>query len=402
MPKKAIFIYSRVIDYHCLFMLTFDELQRQANEKYYKRRGRKLYSDFKTFGGSDKIAIANAIEFYAWLENNQSDRRVPTASSGVCAHSVTTLQIVDAASSGVSNPQFVNDLGHGNAGDEIKVYDFGIGNGFFSKFFLQKLYLLDRARKFVPRLSYFLCDISGTLVRRAERDLRQFNVHGIVCDATGKMPFLKRASYIRSNELYDDLPAKIFVKRDGVTFEVYMDGRTVHSPETRDYVKTSNRAAISFMKNMPDGYEIPLNFGAASHLSRCMDALVVGGYIDIFDYGFSSIKEITALPAEVWNNSIVREFNSQLTVDVNFIHLAQAFKNSEAAASAQKSYAESVLGKKLFYVELEQLYYFEKAEVRSNAKRMARFGYPKDFLSSGIRETEDYKHFRVVKCRNYR
>ena len=58
---------------------------------------------------------------------NQSDRRVPTASSGVCAHSVTTCQerrivpehvreqqfatsqIVVAASSGVSDPQFVNE-----------------------------------------------------------------------------------------------------------------------------------------------------------------------------------------------------------------------------------------------------------------------------------------------------
>jgi len=61
---------------------------------------------FNTIQANPSFQVVSILEPHT--EKNQSDRRVPTASSGVCAHSVTTLQIVDAASSGVSNPQFVN------------------------------------------------------------------------------------------------------------------------------------------------------------------------------------------------------------------------------------------------------------------------------------------------------
>ena len=100
------------------------------------------------------------------------------------------------------------------------------------------------------------------------------------------------------------------------------------------------------------------------------------------------------MPCDIWNNAIVREFNSQLTIDVNFIHLAQGFN---ASISPQKEYAEKVLGEKLNYVEMDQLYYFNNKQVQKNLKSMEKFGYPNDFLESGIREIDDYKHLRVWK-----
>lgn len=328
-------------------MLPFDELQKLVNEHYYKRRGRKLYSDFKTFGSSDKIAHVNAIEFYSWLIENHK-------------------------------------------GNEIKIYDFGIGNGMFSKFFLRKFYSLDKRKEFLPFLSYFVCDISEKLVKKAEKELSDFEVQGIVCNALDKLDFMRGASYVRSNEMYDDLPAKIFVRKGIDVFEVLMDEKM-----QKECVPCRSSGVQNFMKKMPEGYEVPINLGAEKHLGNCLHQLVPGGYIDIFDYGFGSLDEISELPAEIWNNSIVREFNSQLTVDVNFLRMQKLFKHS--GISPQKEYAERILREKLFYVELEQLYYLTKSEIRKNKTKMKKYGYSADFLSEAAREKDDYKQFRVRK-----
>ncbi len=337
--------------------IPFDELQREVNEKYYKKRGRKLYSDFKTFGSSDKIAHANAIDFYAHLSEFDD-------------------------------------------GSEIKVYDFGIGNGLFSKFFLEKFYALDgRKRQFIPRLSYFLCDLSEELVQKAKKEMTRdgFAVEGIICNALGPLKFLKNASYIRSNEMYDDLPAKIFVKsEDGknTIYEVLMDEKM-----EKEYAPYRNKKIKQFMEKMPEGYEIPINYGAQAHLEKCVSRLKPSGYVDIFDYGFGTVEEITAYPAEIWNNSIVREFNSQLTIDVNFIHLAHGL-GSMQKIQPQKQYAERALGEKLYYAEMEQLCYLNGRELKANRKKMKKFGYANDYGkdgTDGIVETDDYLHLRLFK-----
>lgn len=329
----------------------FDELQRRVNERYYKRRGRKLYSDFKTFGSSDKIARANARDFYRWLQENDD-------------------------------------------GSEIRVYDFGIGNGLFSKYFLEELASLDSTEAYSPRLSYFLCDLSEELIRKAEADLEAFGVEGIVCDATGKLPFLKGASHIRSNEMYDDLPAKIYVRYGKELSEVLMDGR-----QKKEYLPAANApsAIRKFMQLMPEGYETPINIGAEKHMRTCLSSLKRGGYADFLDYGFASVQEMREMPSDMFNNSLVREFNTQLTIDVNFAHLADAARDTGATAEIvpQKQYAELVLGEKLYYVEFEQLYYLTKAELAANRKEMDKYGYPEDFLTSGVTEYDDYKLMRV-------
>lgn len=322
-------------------MLPFDKLQQRVKEQYYRRRGMKLYSDFKTFGSSDRIAKANAIDFYAWLAEYDD-------------------------------------------GSEHRIYDFGIGNGLFSKYFIEHVRRLDKRREFLPRLRFFLCDISEKLLRNAEKAMRGLPVEAVQCNALGSLKFLKGASYVRSNEMYDDLPARIYVKRDGV-FEVLADERM-----NKEY-----RRARASLGGYPQGYEVPVNYGAEKHLATCVKSLRKGGYVDIFDYGFSSIAEMRELPAEMWNNSIVREFNSQLTIDVNFLRLAAPYRKS--IVRPQKAYAEKTLGEKLYYVEAKQLHYMSRAEFVRALPKLGKFGYSRDFLSSGITETDDYKHLRVWK-----
>jgi len=326
----------------------FDELQKKVNEKYYRGRGRKIYSDFKTFGSSDKITYANAMEFFEWIRTNDDGR-------------------------------------------EIKVYDFGIGNGLFSKFCLDKFYELDVHREFTPRFHYILCDISEELLQKAVKEMKNYSVETKVCNATRELPFLREASHIRSNEMYDDLPAKIFVRTENEICEVLMDERM-----KRNYVRAKRIDVKTerLMERMPVGYEITMNFAARKHLKECLKHLRKNAYIDIFDYGFSSIEEIKRYPSDVWNSAIVREFNSQLTIDVNFIGLEEEFNGT---CQPQKEYAESILKEKLHYVELKQLYYFNDGEVLDNAKEMKKFGYPSDFIDSGITEIDDYKHLRIIK-----
>lgn len=325
----------------------FDDLQKKVNEKYYRKRGRKIYSDFKTFGSSDKIAIANAIDFFGWLVKNDD-------------------------------------------GSEITAYDFGIGNGLFSKFFLKKLYELDKKREYVKRLGYFLCDISEELLEKAENEMKEYQIDTILCDANGSLDFTNNAAYVRSNEMYDDLPARIFIrKKDGIK-EVIMNEKM-----KKEYISTEiDDETKQFMKMMPIEYEIPINFAARKHLDKCVKNLRDEGYVDIFDYGFSSIEEMKKMPWEMWNNAIVREFNTQLTIDVNFVHLALGHN---AKINTQKDYAEKTIGQKLHYVEMDQLYYFDENEVRKNLKKMSKFGYSRDFLDSGIKEVDDYKHLRIWK-----
>lgn len=336
-------------------VLPFDELQREVNETYYKRRGRKLYSDFKTFGSSEKIAHANAIDFYRMLADGELD-----------------------------------------CGSEITVYDFGIGNGLFSRFFLEKFYGLDgRKREFIPRLHYSICDISEELVKKAETEMNRsgFEVEGIVCNALGPLSFLKGASYMRSNEMYDDLPAKIFLKSEnGKICEVLMNERM-----EKEYAPSREKNIRKIMEEMPEGYEIPINYGARKHLEKCVSGLKKNGYVDIFDYGFGTVGEIAEFPKEIWNNSIVREFNSQLTVDVNFIHLTHGL-GSRQIIQPQKGYAEKALGERLYYAEMEQLYYFNERELKANRKKMKKFGYPEDYGKGGsTSESDDYLHLRVWK-----
>jgi len=307
--------------------LPFDELQKKINERYYKEKGQGLYSDFKTFGSCEKIAKANAIEFSSYTEKHWHD-------------------------------------------GELLVYEFGIGNGMFAYNFLKNL-----PEEISSRVSYFLCDISEKILSEAEKKLKDFNTHSIQCDFSD---FKFKAHLIRINELYDDLPSKIFIN-DGETKEVLFNEKL-----EKKFIPAENK----LIEKMPEGYLIPINFTAKKHLENCKKSLSKNGYIDIFDYGFTSINQIEENPKEIWNNSVVRYFGKQLTADVNFMIL-------KGKTEPQKEYIERILKEKLYYVELEHLDYLTEKEVKQKMPELIKHGYPEDFPSLGI-EKDEYFHLRLV------
>ncbi len=321
--------------------LPFDELQAHRNEVYYKKRGNKLYSDFKTFGSEMRVAHANAVEFVAYAKKHPDE--------------------------------------------ELFVYEFGIGNALFGKHFLAKLKTLET--KLLARLVYTQCDLSAKLLKDAEKTLKGFDVHFVECDAAKPLSFIKKAHYVRSNEMYDDLPARILVRTDEGISEVHMDAKL-----QKKYVPfDTDKTAVRFMQTMPKGYEIPWNYTTYLHFDECKKKLADDGWIDGYDYGFGTIEDITKYPSDIWNNAVVRDFNSQLTVDINFIPVIETHK---ATIQRQKEYAERALGIRLYCVELDQFYYFSEEEIKKNAKKLAKEGYPKDFFKT-TEEIDDYWHIRI-------
>jgi len=227
----------------------------------------------------------------------------------------------------------------------------------------------------ISDVSYFLCDISEKALSNAEKNLKKFNVHTVLCDASDSPDFIKSANYIRINELYDDLPSKIFINEKGPE-EVFFNEKL-----ERKTIPAENK----FIGKMPEGYLIPMNFTAVYHFEKCKEKLTEGGYIDVFDYGFSSKKEITEHPEEEWNNSVIRKFKGQITVDVNFMLF-------NGKTEPQKDYAERILEKKLYYAELEQLDYLTEKEAKEKTSELIKHGYPRDFIESGIEEKDEYFH----------
>ncbi|HLD59542.1 MAG TPA: SAM-dependent methyltransferase [Candidatus Bilamarchaeaceae archaeon] len=298
-----------------------DVLQKGKNQDYYKKRGVGIYNDFKTFGSSRLISEANAIEFY----------------------------------------NFAKGL------EEISIYEFGVGNGKFAFFFLKKLKEIDG--NILKKITYYLCDISEKMLKEAEKINKFANIVSINNDALTVN--VKNATYVRSNELYDDLPAKMFAKRENHLYEVYYSEKL-----DKKYVRKNNKKIFEFMKQMPEDFEIPINQVALKHLKKCVKN--TKGYIDVFDYGFYDIGEIKLYPKEMWNNMMVREFNGQITVDVNFFYLAKNI-NHNSIVQWQQDYVERIYKKKLYSSEKDQLYYSTKKK--------------------DVEENYEYKHMRIEGIR---
>ncbi|MFH2106127.1 MAG: SAM-dependent methyltransferase [Candidatus Micrarchaeota archaeon] len=304
--------------------LQLDELQKQRNEAYYTEKGPGIYKDFKTFGSSRLISEANALEFYAFAKENEA-----------------------------------------NLDNELNVYEFGVGNGKIAFYFLSKLKRIDPI--FFKRVKYCLCDISKKMLENAEKINSFANVESICGDALQTK--INDANYVRSNELYDDLPAKVFVIKERELFEVHYNEKL-----EKKYMKARNGKVMKFMINMPEGYEIPINELTIEHINKCIKN--TKGYIDIFDYGFYDISEIKLYPKEMWNNIIVREFNEQVTVDVNFLHIAKNI-NASSEVQDQDAYLEKIYGQKFYASEKDQLYY-------STRKK------------EDAEENYEYKHMRIA------
>lgn len=314
----------------------FDEFQKKRNSDFYRQKGTEFRTEFKTFASDARFARALARNFHGIMKKSEKEI--------------------------------------------INVYEFGVGEGSLGTRFL--LELRKAGEKLAEKTVYHFCDFSDGLVKNAVKraDAFGFNVDGITYDAgEGEPKFLKNADYVLANEFYDDLPAKLLCRKGRKIMEVVIeeDERKLALFEGEDEI-------INYMLGMPEGYWIPVNIVAKKHLDYCLRE---SGHIDIFDYGFSSIDEIKSVPADMWNNSIVREFGTQVTTDVNFNFIA----GKEMLVESQLEFVERVLGGKFHEVETDRLRYMTEEEIKLEEKELEKHGYLPGFHRE-MKEERGYLH----------
>jgi len=343
---------------------SFSELQEKVNSEYYKKKGTKIYKDFGTFSSRcNKLSLANARDF-----------------SDFCATRKGLPELIEVA-------------------------EFGVGNGNFAYSFLKSLN--EVSPEILGRVRYTLCDISEKMLDDAMKGpLSEYKgqIKTKVVDA-GKGAGSAKAHYVRSNELLTDLPAKIYVMKDGALFEVLFAlkaGKLERHHVLPIEHEKGAEMALRMLNRLPEGYELSFNFAAAEFLKSLRHALQPGGYADIFDYGFISADEIIEVPEEHWNSSNVREYGGQLTTDANFIFLSAVCNSAgmETELENQKEYVERALGQKVYRFDLgSELYYFAKQEVVNRKKELLKEGYEEseivDILSGVINESDDFVHMRI-------
>lgn len=289
----------------------FDEYQKKRNSEFYKAKGAGFEKEFKTFAYDARFAEALAKDFYKRFSGSEKET--------------------------------------------LDVYEFGIGDGSLGIRFLMELRKI--GHRLVEKTVYRFCDFSDELVKHAVKraDAFGFNADGIVYDAIEEPKFLRDANYVLANELYDDLPAKLLVREDNKIMEIFVED------DKKELVPfEGDDELVQYMMEMPEKYWIPLNVSAKNHLSYCSKGLAPGGYIDIFDYGFRP-EEIKEMPAEMWNNSIIREFEWQITTDVNFDFIS---KGLNAHVETQLEFVERALGAKFHEVEGDKLRYLTDEEMK--------------------------------------
>src|SRR3989338_2861173 len=329
----------------------------EINSSYYKGKGARIYSDFKTYAHSGKLlAGANAKEFCEKFANSK---------------------------------------------ETVLVAEFGVGNGKFACDFLVEVEKKDSA--LYAKTRYMLFDFSSKMLASARKTLgmRAEKCEFIAFDAAKeKLPkrFAGKINYARMNELLTDLPCEFYALQNKEVVEAEFGRHGEFSgflgadaQETglenaqgsgagsghggsggfadvaggsgfenggqeggflgagvADNAGDRNIIAGEFLSRIGENYIIPFNFVACEFVCELGGALAQGGIIDIFDYGFSNAADVQGVPAQMWNMNIVREFGGQLTTDLN-VPLLCAFAKShglKVEVQGQKQYVENTLGKK--------------------------------------------------------
>jgi len=223
--------------------------------------------------------------------------------------------------------EFVRDFP--NRSGEIIVCEYGIGKGDFAKTFLDEV--KKRAPALYSRTRYCLFDISEKMIADAKKNLA---AHSSICgfhqfDAAQELPSVP-FDYCRISELLSDLPAEIYARKG-------------------NSAPTSSIFVQKFLSRIDEGRQIPFSFAAEKFLIALSSCGKRNFRVDVFDYGFYSADDIFLLPLEEWNRLAVREYGTQLTVDLNFLQLSSALaaQGFSAQVEPQKEYCERALGRKL-------------------------------------------------------
>ncbi len=318
-------------------MKNVERFMEEENRKYYSQKGKGIYSDFKTFAASRRLGRACAFEFIPFARKVEG---------------------------------------------ELRVYDFGVGDGQFARNFLEEVNSLDK--EVGKRIAYTLWDVSAKMLEEAQSNLKEFSVEA-VCAPAEECAKMKTAFWVRANELLDDVPARVFMRKGKKIYEVGENNGEIAVAEEGKPPKI----ALERMRGAPELYWIPVNLRAIEIVEEWKKKLRIGGGISIFEYGFYGEEEITEMPPEIWNESVVRKYGGQPTVDVDFGFME---KKCGGKVEHQDEFVQRIIHEKVFAVEMKRMDYLSEEEIDEKIKSIEKEGYDIELLKSGAEKSPFYHY----------
>lgn len=285
-----------------------DIAMRRRNDAYYKSGATRIHRDFLTYAqdGGGMLQKAVAASIHSQFCGDEEER-------------------------------------------QIHILEIGVGEGGMAFGILSALKGLDvqMGTDLSERTSYALADFSAPLLAKAKKRLNDagFNqVRALEFDASSAIPRQlsdMQFSRIVCNELFSDLPAKMHVLRNGVEKEVCFGQKMEHNLRNA----TPSPLASALLSKLPEGYFVPENLAAAESCATIAELLSREGAMDVFDYGFYFSGDF-AIPPEFWNRSIVREYGTQWTVDLNFIYMSASLASEGflVEVERQEDFASKMAG----------------------------------------------------------
>ncbi len=274
------------------------ECMQERNSAYYQSDKTSIYEDFQTYAQSvhGMLTRAEAAEFHSVARAHKKNRR--------------------------------------------NIMEVGVGEGAFALGFMHELVRLDKVHKadVAGQVHYTLCDFSTPMLEKAYANLskagfgHQSDIRAWDATDADALPILS-ADLIRCNELFSDLPAAAYLRKGDQLQEARFDDELKLHPHQADWQDLDDLER-KLLYALPEGYVLPFNRLARDALFALMQNLNPGAKLDVFDYGFYKSDDFS-IPADIWNDTLVREYNSQWTVDLNFLYLSVAMAHEGFSAHIQ-------------------------------------------------------------------
>lgn len=260
------------------------------------------------------------------------------------------------------------------------ILEWGVGNGNLAACFLDRLKALDLEGQVYSRIRYVLCDYSREILNAAYCRLKEHvgQFSAIQVDAEGAACFKAQSiCKILSNEIWDDLAAKVVLKDDGLFYEEYLRPTldlNAGDIDLQNFPRAFAEKNLDELQNAPlekinwerawqrvnicdwpfaemveahcekleEKIPLPVNIGALTSLQKaCVLLSPKGlGYTGL-DYGMLSFEDINH-PEKPWFNL----YGGQYTAMVNFPLLAKVAKNI-GFSSAAIEYQHRYVGRRL-------------------------------------------------------
>ena len=319
-----------------------DEWQNHVNDLFYALRGSRLRDFYQTFAAADyRLAHALAADYYDRVLKRDRAQGPRSEASGA------------GLQSGAQRSE------HG--GSSLVVVELGCGNGNLAACFLTHLKNIDKDARVYSRVRYVLVDrhqsvLSGAL---SHPDLVEHKdrVQALCSDVTSLSGLADHSvDRIFCNELWNDLPTKLMLRRDGEIEEEYLrpnlseqrcheiedwsgffhafNGKDLETLERvpsflediiweKEYRKTDWKA-VPYRKTILEGLKkieehvlVPVNLGACTTLREAKRLLAPDAIgFSSFDAGTGDLKILNDSEKPCYG-----QFGGQYSFMVNFVLL---------------------------------------------------------------------------------